>query len=101
MITIHQSDLDVLRKYYDYEPSQAVVDALVEDLAYILGIRSGLDIDIIQDYDDPMYYRLYAGCSAVDVYIENSSIQVDFDLSFQLSTLAPSTIQRDNLQITH
>ena len=46
---------------------------------------SGLEVEIFQDMDNTNYHRLYAGCSAVEVYLENNRIQIDFDMGWQLS----------------
>lgn len=86
MITIDRNDLKRLEKYYKYEPNQETVDLIVNELIDILGKSSGHEIDIYQDIDDPLYYRLYAGCSAVEVYVENNNIQIDFDIGWQLSS---------------
>ncbi len=97
MITINQEDLNELTKYYDYKPTHEIVEMMVDDVAQIIGKASGQEIEIIQDFDDENYYRLYAGCSAVEVYILDGVIQVDFDIGYQLAPQSMSYYQSDQL----
>ena len=85
MITINENDLRKLEKYYKTNPSYELVDLLVNELADILEKSSGLQTDIYQDMDEKTYYRLYCGCSAVEVYVQNNIIQIDFDMGWQLN----------------
>lgn len=85
MITINENDLRKLEKYYKTNPSYELVDLLVNELADILEKSSGLQTDIYQDMDEKIYYRLYSGCSAVEVYVQNNIIQIDFDMGWQLN----------------
>lgn len=85
MITINENDLRKLEKYYKTNPSYELVDLLVNELADILEKSSGLQTDIYQDMDEETYYRLYSGCSAVEVYVQNNIIQIDFDMGWQLN----------------
>lgn len=85
MITINENDLRKLEKYYKTNPSYELVDLLVNELADILEKSSGLKTDIYQDMDEETYYRLYSGCSAVEVYVQNNIIQIDFDMGWQLN----------------
>lgn len=84
MITIEKNELEKLEKYYKYTPTPKIVDQLVDELADILEKSSGLETGIYQDMDDETYYRLYSGCSAVEVYLKNNVIQIDFDMGWQL-----------------
>ena len=85
MITINENDLRKLEKYYKTNPSYELVDLLVNELADILEKSSGLQTDIYQDMDEKTYYRLYYGCSAVEVYVQNNIMQIDFDMGWQLN----------------
>ena len=85
MITINENDLRKLEKYYKTNPSYELVDLLVNELADILEKSSGLQTDIYQDMDEKTYYRLYSGCSAVEAYVQNNIIQIDFDMGWQLN----------------
>ena len=85
MININENDLRKLEKYYKANPSYELVDLLVNELADILEKSSGLQTDIYQDMDEKTYYRLYSGCSAVEVYVQNNIIQIDFDMGWQLN----------------
>lgn len=84
MITIDEKDLDILKKYYECTPDQDTMDRLVDELADVLEKSSGQETGIYQDIDDTRYYRLYSGCSAVEVFVENEKIQIDFDMGWQL-----------------
>lgn len=84
MITIEKNELKKLEKYYKYTPTPEIVDQLVDELADILEKSSGLETGIYQDMDDETYYRLYSGCSAVEIYLKNNVIQIDFDMYWQL-----------------
>ena len=77
MITINENDLRKLEKYYKTNPSYELVDLLVNELADIL--------EKYQDMNEKTYYRLYSGCSAVEVYVQNNIIQIDFDMGWQLN----------------
>ena len=81
----NENDLRKLEKYYKTNPSYELVDLLVNELADILEKSSGLKTDIYQDMDEETYYRLYSGCSAVEVYVQNNIIQIDFDMGWQLN----------------
>ena len=72
-----KNDLRKLEKYYKTNPSYELVDLLVNELADILEKSSGLQTDIYLDMDEKTYYRLYSGCSAVEVYVQNKIIHQD------------------------
>lgn len=86
MITINKNEIKKLEKYYTKEITSELIDNLVDELAELMEKSSGLEVEIFQDIDNPNYYRLYAGCSAVEVYLENNRIQIDFDIGWQLSS---------------
>ncbi len=97
MITINPEDLESIKKYYDYKPSHEIIEMLVDDVAEIIGKASGQEIEIMQDFDDENYYRLYAGCSAVEIYLLNGVIQIDFDIGYQLAPTTPDYYQSDQI----
>lgn len=86
MITINKNEIKKLETYYTKEITSELIDNLVDELAELMEKSSGLEVEIFQDMDNPNYYRLYAGCSAVEVYLENNRIQIDFDIGWQLSS---------------
>jgi len=80
MIFIEQKELDFLNKYLDgKELNHELVDSLVDELTFILEQSSGFEGVIYQDIDDENYYRIYFGSSAVEVYLDNGKLFIDFD----------------------
>ena len=89
MIMINEEDLLQLNKYFEYEATNKTVKSVVEELYLILDKSCDYEIAIYQDIDNENYYRLYAGCSAVEVFLENDIIQIDFDNGWTLNKPVP------------
>ena len=80
MIFIEQKELNVLNKYLNREElNHESVDSLVDELTFILEEASGFEGVIYQDIDDENFYRIYFGSSAVEVYLEDGRLFIDFD----------------------
>ena len=86
MISISYDDLAFIGKYYDFKPCVDVVESLVDELASVLEDCTGLDVCVYQDFDDDLFFRVYAGCSAVEVYVLDGVLCVDFDDTWMLSS---------------
>ena len=97
MILIDMDNLDFFEKYFDKDPTPEVVEKLVDELSLKLDKITGYETEIYQDIDNPTYYRIYAGCCAVEVYLEDNKIQVDFDNNWQIrSSETKNTSQKTN-----